>query len=140
MQTDKGSTEPVFVDTAGRRRRFVMITGAAGGVVLVLTLLALLAGFTGAGPRHLPWLPGSGAGQAQEAAATPHPSGTAGFGRRARQGTSPAAGVRLPSMVPSPAVAPAADITTASPAPPESTNTHRRVPTQTPAAHPSKKK
>jgi hypothetical protein len=138
------STKPVFVDRAGRRRRLIVAAGAAGGVMLALALLALLAGFTGAGPRYLPWLPGPDTAQARNAAAaaaTPEPSGTARFGPRAPQPTSGTTDVRPPARVPSPAGPPVAGPATTSPGlPVASTNTHRTVPTQTPTAHPSKKR
>jgi hypothetical protein len=138
------STKPVFVDHAGRRRCLVVVAGAAGGVVLVLALLTLLAGFTGAGPRYLPWLPGSDTGQARNAAAVPaaaEPSGMARFGRQVPQHTSSTTGMRPQAGVPSPAGPPPAG--TAAPTPAasvSSANSHRRVPTQTPTAHPSNKR
>lgn len=53
----KHHTEPVFVDRSGRRRRLVVWAGTAGGALLALAAVVLLAGFTGAG-TDAPTLPG----------------------------------------------------------------------------------
>jgi len=55
--------DPVFVDRSGRRRRLILIAGAAGTVTLLAAIAALLAGFTGAGPVSVPGWPGTDAGR-----------------------------------------------------------------------------
>src|SRR6266699_729721 len=75
MQSGRRTTEPVFVDHTGRRRRLLVMAGTAGGAVLLLAALALLAGFTGVGPRYLPSLPVS---EGRSTGTTPStPSGSA---------------------------------------------------------------
>ena len=57
MHVRRQSPDPVFVDRTGRRRRLFAATGAAGGVLLAIASLALVAGLTGAGDSSLPALP-----------------------------------------------------------------------------------
>jgi hypothetical protein len=47
----------VFVDRSGRRRRLVVASGAAFGVLVLLALTMLVAGLFGASPVPLPGLP-----------------------------------------------------------------------------------
>lgn len=137
MQIGRRSGDPVFLDGTGRRRRLFVVAGSVGGLVLVLAVLALLAGFTGVGAGSVPGWPG--AGQAQGAAPKPDPSGStpasadplAGATASADANQS-AAGVP-PSTTATTTVAPST--TTPTPVSPS----HRKVPTQTPTAHPSKR-
>jgi hypothetical protein len=113
---------PVFVDRTGRRRRLFTAAGAAGGLVLCLVSLLLIAGFTGTGPDYLPTLPESVRGPVRttpsgKPAPSPRPSRSPDAVRTTRSAT----------------VAPA----TTAPSPTAKAN-HRRVPTQTPANRPSK--
>jgi hypothetical protein len=143
MQIRRHGTDPVFVDRTGRRRRIFLLAGAAGGVVLVLATVALLAGFTGVGSRYLPalpGLPGSGAGQAQGVAPTPKPSGTAIPTRQIPRSTAPTtsprpAGAPQPAVVPPPGTTAGAGMT----ATPTGPSSRRNEPTQTPTTHPSKR-
>jgi hypothetical protein len=142
MQIRKHGTDPVFVDRTGRRRRIFLLAGAAGGVVLVLATVALLAGFTGVGSHYLPalpGLPGVGPGQVQGVAPTPRPSG-AGPNRRIPRSAAPTtdsrpAGAPEPAVAPLPGTAPAAGTS----ATPTSRSSRRNVPTQTPTTHPTRK-
>jgi hypothetical protein len=68
--------EPVFVDRTGRRRRLLAVTGAAGGLVLALAALMLVAGFTGIGEGNLPALPAPAASKVPRAVTTTKPSAT----------------------------------------------------------------
>jgi hypothetical protein len=134
MQIPRRTGDPVFVDRTGGRRRVFVVLGAAGGIVLVLACLALLAGFTGGGPGDLPGLPGSGAGQVQRVAATPTPSTVDRSG--SSRAKPPVSSTRASAAIPS-----SAAVRSAVPATPSASPTsHRNVPTQTPTAHPSKKK
>jgi hypothetical protein len=65
--------DPVFVDRTGRRRRLIALAGSAGGLMLTLILLALVAGFTGVGPASVPGWPDAAAG-VPGARAKPSPS------------------------------------------------------------------
>jgi hypothetical protein len=89
--------EPVFPDRTGRRRRVVATAGAVGALLLTLMLLALLAGFTGAGRGSMPDLPA--------AAARRSPSVGSGEDRiePSPSATSQAAVTGRPSLPPSPA-------------------------------------
>jgi len=75
MHVRRQSPDPVFVDRTGRRRRLFAATGAAGGVLLAIASLALVAGFTGAGDASLPALPEQTAGKTH-AVSTATPSAT----------------------------------------------------------------
>jgi len=84
-----GSTavDPVFVDRSGRRRRLIVTAGTVGGLVLLLAVVALLAGFTGTGSAAVPGWPGSHAGRA-----TPRPTAAApARSPRGHRGVAPAA-------------------------------------------------
>ena len=61
---------PVFVDRTGRRRRWFALFGAAGGGLLSVATVVLVAGFLGAGGA-LPGLPGSEQGGGAAAASAP---------------------------------------------------------------------
>ncbi|WP_203920442.1 hypothetical protein [Rugosimonospora africana] len=132
--------DPVFVDGTGRRRRLLVVAGSVGGLVLVLAVLALLAGFTGVGPGSAPGWPG--AGQVQRAVPKPDSSGsisaTGDPSRGAAAATATPAGVSRSTTAGTavPRTTPAAPPPTA-PAP--AATSHRKVPTQTPTAHPSKR-
>jgi hypothetical protein len=63
--------DPIFLDRTGRRHRLVALLSTAGGLLLVLTTLALVAGFTGTGPGALPGWP---APAATSATARPTPA------------------------------------------------------------------
>lgn len=114
--------KPVFVDRTGQRRRLVRVAGAAAGLALALASLLLVAGFTGAGPGHLPLLPqpagGAPAAPRSPAAATPAPAPA--------RATTP-----QPADRPS-TVAPPATTAAVAPTPTPSRSSHRRVPTHTP--------
>ncbi|MGN9909649.1 hypothetical protein ACTMTJ_19060 [Phytohabitans sp. LJ34] len=114
--------KPVFVDRTGQRRRLVRVAGAAAGLLLALASLLLVAGFTGAGPGHLPLLP-QPAGGAPTAPRSPAATRPAPAPARA---TVPAPADR-PSTVPPPTAT--ARVT---PTPTPSRTNHRRVPTHTP--------
>jgi hypothetical protein len=139
MQIHRRGGEPVFVDATGRRRRLFVVLGVSGGLVLLLVALAVVAGFTGAGPGGLPGWPGSDAGRVQGATAAPsanRPTGPSTRPSTSAAATSPGAAptVTLPAGAgTTPTAAPT--ITAATP----TSTTHRTVPTQTPTAHPSKK-
>jgi hypothetical protein len=49
---------PVFVDGSGRRRRGVVVAGAAVATALVIGLVVLAFGFLGTPAGHVPGLPG----------------------------------------------------------------------------------
>jgi hypothetical protein len=51
-------TRPVFVDGSGRRRRGVVVAGAAVATALVIGLVVLAFGFLGTPAGHVPGLPG----------------------------------------------------------------------------------
>lgn len=52
-----GTTEPVFLDRTGRRRRLVTVLSAAAALLLTLIVLALLVGLTGMGGGSMPGWP-----------------------------------------------------------------------------------
>jgi hypothetical protein len=66
--------EPVFVDRTGRRRRLFAVAGAAGGLLLALVSLMLVAGFTGVGAGNLPTLPGPAVSKVPRSVSTAQPS------------------------------------------------------------------
>lgn len=138
--------DPVFVDRTGRRRRLFAIAGSAGGVVLVFVVLALLAGFTGAGTAAIPGWPAARAERTRPAptavpqpmptAAASDPDGLLASGNPARSGTDPAAaGAAAPS--PGTVTTTARPALSSSPTPSTSAPRHK-TPTQTPTAHPTK--
>jgi hypothetical protein len=126
--------DPVFVDRTGRRRRLFALGGTAGGLLLAVVLLALLAGFTGAGPAVLPdWADaGAGAATPRRTPSRPAPD-PAGDPQSARtpDGTPPADEALTP---PPPATA----TPTAEASPTRRGN--RRTPTHTPSAKPGRKR
>jgi len=83
VRRGRPDTDVVFVDASGRRRRLFVAAGVAGGTVLILLTLALLAGFTGVGRANVPGWPGSVPHEAQggtgapDAAPSPRSSGQA---------------------------------------------------------------
>jgi hypothetical protein len=121
--------KPVFVDRTGQRRRLVRVAGAAAGLALALATLLLVAGFTGAGPGHLPLLP-QPAGGAPAGPRSPAPTRPGGVAPSPRPTGAPDG--RRATTAPPPATATAAS----SPSP--SRSDHRRVPTHTPGNKPSK--
>jgi hypothetical protein len=66
----------VFVDRSGRRRRWAVAAGAGFAAVLLLSLVLLVAGLSGASPVHLPGFPEAG-GQAKSPTPTPTAKSTA---------------------------------------------------------------
>jgi hypothetical protein len=67
--------DPVFLDRTGYRRRLTAVAGVIGGLVLTVILLALVAGFTGAGPAAVPGWPDAAAGAARKVRPEQSPSG-----------------------------------------------------------------
>lgn len=133
-QTGTRDADPVFVDHTGRRRRLVAAAATAGALILTLAVLALLAGFTGVGPGPVPGWPAAGTGHDKPTRATPDrtdgtPSATPRPGAAAADATS-----RPPAVRPTGATS-----VTSAPTTSPTSNIHRRVPTHTPTAHPSKK-
>jgi hypothetical protein len=126
--------DPVFVDRTGRRRRLFVAAGSAGGLVLLVAALALVAGFTGAGPASVPGWPGGTdelrisrpdpAVSVRPRTTAPQPVTT-----RARRTTAPV--TTTPVTAPTTTAAPTAT-------PTASINPHRRVPTHTPNPRKSK--
>lgn len=51
------SIEPVFLDTTGRRRRVASWAGFGAGLVLVVFILAIIAGLAGTSSGRLPPVP-----------------------------------------------------------------------------------
>lgn len=92
---------PIFVDRTGNRRRWFTALGAAGGTLLITALAVLVAGIFGAGPAHLPGLPGLA--PQQPLGVTAKPAGTASS-TTSSQVTNPTA--RTTSAAPTPAVTP----------------------------------
>lgn len=119
--------KPIFVDRSGRRRRLVRVAGAATGLALALASVLLVAGFTGAGPGHLPLLPDPAGGRMGVPTRSPRPEVAPG---PATTSVPPPAGDRTTA----PAATTAAGGATATP----SRNAHRRVPTHTAGNKPSK--
>jgi hypothetical protein len=136
--TDHGTGDPVFVDRSGRRRRLVTLTGTAGGLLLAGAVLALLAGFTGAGPVGLPgWddatsaprpVPGT-ARPSTRAAHVPVPTGRPRTARPAPSATAPSSSAPEPTAT---SVSPTASVKGRG-------KSQRRVPTHTPTARPAHK-
>ena len=141
--TDHGTGDPVFVDRSGRRRRLVTLTGTAGGLLLAAAVLALLAGFTGAGPVALPgWDDATTTSRPAPGAARPstrpaHVPVPTGRPRAARPAPSAAA----PSATAPSSSAPEPTATSVSPTAPGKGRgkSQRRVPTHTPSARPAHK-
>lgn len=124
------TADPVFVDRSGRRRRLILIAGTAGTLVLLAAIVALLAGFTGAGPAVVPGWPGADAGR-------PAPNA-----RVAGTRSSPPPPVATASARPSPQATVAAPPSSSAPAPAPSagTSTRPKGRAHSPSAHPSRKK
>jgi len=113
---------PVFVDHSGRRRRMAVMIGSSVAVVIIVALVMLVAGLSGAAPMSIPGFPDLGKPAPPPAAgATPTPDGQQGRG-----GTS---GSSSDSTVPVVGVDPSSSLRTS----------QRHVPTQTPP-HPTKTK
>jgi hypothetical protein len=136
------ATEPVFLDRTGRRRRIVVAAAAAATVLLSLIMLALLAGFTGAGPGVMPGWPAAD-GHAQPARPSPdrtEPSPSAAIKARAPVRSSAPTPTALPTSAAPTVTAPP---TTASAVPTASATTRGngrgRNPSHTPNPHSSKK-
>ena len=104
---------PVFLDQSGRRRRLVVASGIALGVILLAGLVVLLAGFSGASGLHVPGFP-----DANPVNVEPEPTPTENVTEEpATFGTTPADA--------SPSASPDPDRTSP-----------RRIPTQTPSHQP----
>jgi hypothetical protein len=58
------SSDPVFVDRTGRRRRLTVLTGVGAGTALVASLGLIVAGFLGGSSTSIPGWP-TGAGPKQ---------------------------------------------------------------------------
>ncbi|MEV6602157.1 hypothetical protein AB0M36_35705 [Actinoplanes sp. NPDC051346] len=133
-------TEPVFVDRSGRRRRVVALAGSAGALVLVLAVLALVAGFTGVAPATLPGWAESGTerlrGDTTPPPAAPSPTPSAGLRPRVTTPAAPPDDQSDAGATTRPTLG-ASTSTSAVAAPPG--NSHRRIPTHTPSARPGKK-
>jgi len=126
--------DPVFVDRSGRRRRLIVIAGTAGTLVLLAAIVALLAGFTGAGPVAVPGWPGADAGR-------PAPNARVTT-TRTTPPPAPAPPVATASARPSARVA-VTPPPSSSPAPLPSTGASTRVKgrlAHSPSAHPTRKK
>jgi hypothetical protein len=67
-------TDPVFLDRTGRRHRLVALLTSGGGLALVLTTLALIAGFTGAGPTAVPGWPAATPAHTAQPRPASHPT------------------------------------------------------------------
>ena len=128
MHVRRQSPDPVFVDRTGRRRRLFAVTGAAGGVLLAIASLALVAGFTGAGDASLPALPEATAGKTH-AVSTATPSATTRSAGSAPTRTAPEE--RGSTATPATTTTPQA---AATPSPTHTNN--RRVPTNRPSKKP----
>ena len=143
MPENRRNREPVFVDRTGRRRRLIAVAGSVGGLVLTVALVALVVGFTGAGPVSIPGWPDSAAGAVIGEPATRPPSGarrsTTPRPQDAQRTAEPAPigpGAVSPSTTVMPAPSPTASATpSASPSPTRgrgSKPTRTSGPTQTP--------
>ena len=138
--------DPVFVDRTGRRRRLTAIAGSTGGLLLTLVLLALVAGFTGAGPVPVPGWPQAAADGVRGTRPKPLPSRAS-----PAVGTPPATArstpaARTPTSGPgsaAPVATPTSPATGITPTPSVSvTRTPKkngRRPTHTPNPHSTKK-
>jgi hypothetical protein len=139
--TPQHTGDPVFADRTGRRHRLFTLAGTAGGLALAAAVLVLLAAFTGAGPATLPgWDDATAPAPRRSAAAAPAPRSTSERPPAAPTSTSrPAAraSAARASVTPNPSAA----ATVASPTPTVKGKgrDHRRVPTHTPSARPSRK-
>jgi hypothetical protein len=130
MQLRRQSPEPVFVDRTGRRRRLFAAAGAAGGVLLALASLVLVAGFTGAGAGYLPALPEPAGSKAHSAVSTARSSATTHSPAPAAPGPEDRS---TTASIPPATTTPPAGVT---PSPTHTNN--RRVPTHTPSHKPTK--
>jgi hypothetical protein len=120
MQPPTDRAHPVFVDRTGRRRRVLTIAGCAGGLLLTITTVGLLSGFTGIDPATLPGLP---FGKQPAVAVQPAPSPD-GLPNRSGAGHTPPSGA---------ATRTAGTPASTSPPAPSNGNSRRNVPTQTPS-------
>jgi hypothetical protein len=124
----------VFVDRTGRRRRLFAVAGTAGGLLLALASLMLVAGFTGVGPGYLPALPAPAASKVPRAVSTAKPFATIRPPRptRAPATTYPAIPGTTGSVTPA-STTPQAGVT------PSPTHTNNgRAPTHPPRHKPTK--
>jgi uncharacterized iron-regulated membrane protein len=124
--------DPVFVDRTGRRRRLFALGGTAGGLLLAVTLLALLAGFTGAGPAVLPDWSDAGAAAPRRAPARPAPSPAETPRADPTYADAPAATGAVRTSSPA--------TTTAAAEPAATGRGNGRTPTHTPSAKPGRKR
>jgi hypothetical protein len=137
MREEGGAVDPVFLDRTGRCRRLFVAAGSAGGLLLLVAMVALLARFTGAGPGSVSGWPGA------EDLRISRPDPAVSVRPRATKTRPPAKVTSAPARR---TTAPAAPVTTtaaptsAAPSvtPSASTNPHRRVPTHTPNPRKSK--
>ena len=126
VEVDRGdrrapASGPVFLDRTGRRRRLLIVAGAAGATALVGAAIGLILGLTGASGHTLPGLP----------AATAHAHGPeAGRGSSTNAPAGNAGGAGQPTAAPAP---PATSATAGPTVTPSHGSTHRHVPTQTPS-------
>ena len=112
---------PVFVDQSGRRRRMAILIGSSVAVVIVVALVMLATGLSGAAPLSIPGFPDLARPAPPPAvASTPAPDGQPGGGVGANGSSSG-------STVPVVSVDPSSSLRTS----------QRHVPTQTPP-HPTK--
>ncbi|MFI7546959.1 hypothetical protein [Actinoplanes sp. NPDC049599] len=127
--------DPVFLDRTGRRRRLFVAVGSVGGLLLAVAALALVAGFTGAGPGSVPGWPG-GADDRRvdrpESVVSVRPQVT-------RQTVTGGVDRTTAPAAPGPTATSAPAAATSS-TPSASVNPHRRVPTHTPNPRKSKEK
>jgi hypothetical protein len=134
---DHLAPEPVFLDRSGRRQRVVALAGTAGGLLLALAALALIAGFTGAGPSTLPgWPAAAPVHPARTATATAGPPTATPPARRPSSSapgpSSATPAATTPSPSPSPSVTPPA---TPSASPTPTSPGHRHNPSKKPNPH-----
>jgi hypothetical protein len=122
-----GAADPVFLDRTGRRRRLFVAAGTAGGLLLATAAVALVAGFTGAGPGSVPGWPNGAEDRRVDRPASAVPVRTRATGQATRP---PATTAAKRTTAP----------TTAAPTASSTVNPHRRVPTHTPNPRKSKSK
>ncbi len=142
MREESGGVDPVFLDPTGKRRRLFVAAGSAGGLLLLVAVVALIAGFTGSGPGSVPGWPDSGkelrisrldsAVSVQSATTAPEPAATT----KARPADRPTAPVTTAAVTTAPEPSSAAP--SVSPSAP--VNPHRRVPAHAPGQRKKKDK
>jgi len=139
MRQVSSAADPVFLDRTGRRRRLFVAAGSVGGLVLLIAVVALVAGFTGTGPGSVPGWPGG-----TDELRVGRPDSAVSVRPRATRPAAPtttavqrtAAPVTLVTTAPAPTGA--APSSTPASTPAAATNPHRRVPTHTPNPRKSK--